>query len=151
MNQKVIGAFIAKKRREKNLTQGQLAERLGVSNKTISKWENGKSMPDYSVVEQLCQELDISVRELLLGQESDSTAAHDEDRYQLLQYKLEQTESKVAQLEHKKNHSVKTHGIGFGCALAMIISYVNWHSIGWALLHGMLGWIYVIYYVIKYL
>ena len=151
MNQKVIGAFIAKKRHEKNLTQGQLAERLGVSNKTISKWENGKSMPDYSVVEQLCQELDISVRELLSGQESDSTAAHDEDRYQLLQYKLEQTESKVAQLEHKKNHSVKTHGIGFGCALAMIISYVNWHSIGWALLHGMLGWIYVIYYVIKYL
>ena len=42
MNQTNIGSYIARKRREKNLTQEQLAERLGVSNKTISKWENGK-------------------------------------------------------------------------------------------------------------
>lgn len=42
MNQAAIGSYIAKKRREKNLTQEQLAETLGVSNKTISKWENGK-------------------------------------------------------------------------------------------------------------
>jgi len=39
-------------------------------------------------------------------------------------------------------------GIGFGAALAMVISYVNWGSIGWAILHGILGWIYVIYYLI---
>ncbi len=41
-------------------------------------------------------------------------------------------------------------GISFGSALAMVISYVNWHSIGWAIIHGLLGWIYVIYYFIKY-
>ena len=52
MNQANIGSYIARKRREKNLTQEQLAERLGVSNKTISKWENGKCMPNYSVIEQ---------------------------------------------------------------------------------------------------
>lgn len=40
--------------------------------------------------------------------------------------------------------------IGFGCCLAMIISYVKWNSILWAIIHGILGWIYVIYYVIKY-
>ncbi len=45
--------------------------------------------------------------------------------------------------------SVKT-GIGFGSALAMVISYVNWHSIFWAIVHGVLGWVYVIYYVIRY-
>ena len=45
MNQAAIGSYIAKKRREKNLTQEQLAETLGVSNKTISKWANGKCMP----------------------------------------------------------------------------------------------------------
>ena len=56
MNQAAIGSYIAKKRREKNLTQEQLAETLGVSNKTISKWENGKCMPDYSIIEQLCKE-----------------------------------------------------------------------------------------------
>ncbi|GGC82962.1 hypothetical protein [Enterococcus wangshanyuanii] len=41
-------------------------------------------------------------------------------------------------------------GISFGCALAMVISYVNWHSIIWAVFHGLLSWIYVIYYVIVY-
>ena len=151
MDPKNIGVFIAKKRREKNLTQEQLAEILNVSNKTISKWERGKSMPDYAIVEQLCKELDMTAGELLAGQESDSTEAQDEEKYPLLQYKLEQAESKIVQLEHKKNHSATTHGIGFGCALAMIISYVNWQSIGWAILHGLLGWIYVIYYVIRYL
>ena len=50
MNQLVIGKFIALKRKQKNLTQEQLAEKLGVSNKIISKWETGKSMPDYSVI-----------------------------------------------------------------------------------------------------
>lgn len=41
-------------------------------------------------------------------------------------------------------------GVSFGSALALVISYVNWHSIGWAILHGILGWVYVIYYAIKY-
>ena len=41
-------------------------------------------------------------------------------------------------------------GISFGSALAMIISYVNWHSIGWAIIHGILGWVYVSYYAIRY-
>ncbi|MGX7411714.1 hypothetical protein [Enterococcus caccae] len=41
-------------------------------------------------------------------------------------------------------------GISFGCALALVISYVNWHSIIWAIFHGVLSWFYVIYYVIVY-
>ena len=63
MNQTAIGSYILKKRREKNLTQEQLAEKLSVSNKTISKWENGKSMPDYSMIEQLCKELSVTLPE----------------------------------------------------------------------------------------
>ena len=50
MNQLVIGKYISLKRKQKNMTQEQLAEKLGVSNKTISKWETGKCMPDYSIV-----------------------------------------------------------------------------------------------------
>lgn len=46
--------------------------------------------------------------------------------------------------------SVAKSGISFGCALAMVISYVKWQSIGWAILHGLLSWIYVIYYIIRY-
>ena len=51
MNQITIGNYIAVKRRKQNITQEQLAEKLGVSNKTISKWENGKCLPDYSISE----------------------------------------------------------------------------------------------------
>ena len=53
MNQLLVGKFINQKRKGKNLTQEQLAEKIGVSNKTISKWETGKCMPDYSVIELL--------------------------------------------------------------------------------------------------
>ena len=45
--------------------------------------------------------------------------------------------------------TVKT-GISFGSALAMVISYTAWHSIGWAILHGIFSWIYVLYYIIRY-
>ena len=61
MNQTAIGSYIARKRREQNLTQEQLAQQLGVSNKTISKWENGKCMPDYSIIEPLCDALHVDV------------------------------------------------------------------------------------------
>lgn len=47
------------------------------------------------------------------------------------------------------NKTVKT-GISFGSALAMVISYTTWHSVGWATLHGLLSWVYVIYFVIRY-
>lgn len=54
---------------------------------------------------------------------------------------------------NKKNDTitktVKT-GITFGSALAMVISYVNWHSVGWAIVHGLMSWVYVIYYIIRY-
>lgn len=79
MNQIAIGNFIGKKRKELNLTQAQLAEKLGVSNKTVSKWENGKCMPDYGIIQPLCAELGISVSELMDGEEQpqDSIRAYD--------------------------------------------------------------------------
>ena len=82
MNQTAIGSYIAKKRREKNLTQEQLAEKLGVSNKTISKWENGKCMPDYSIIEQLCKELSVTLSELMDGEDAaeDSVRVYDDDQ-----------------------------------------------------------------------
>jgi len=68
MNQTATGKLISRKRKEKNLTQEQLAEKLGVSNKTVSKWETGKCMPDYSIVKNLCEELEITVAELMDGE-----------------------------------------------------------------------------------
>ena len=82
MNQSKIGTFIADKRREKNMTQAELAEKIGVSNKTISKWENGKCMPDYAVIQSLCEELGITVSELMDGEDAskDSLRAYDEEQ-----------------------------------------------------------------------
>lgn len=68
MDQIKIGKFIAEMRKEQNLTQIDLAEQLGISNKTISKWECGNGMPDYAVMESLCNILKINVNELLSGE-----------------------------------------------------------------------------------
>ena len=82
MNQTAIGSYISKKRREKNLTQEQLAEKLGVSNKTISKWENGKCMPDYSIIEQVCRKLSVTLSELMDGEDAaeDSMRVYDDEQ-----------------------------------------------------------------------
>ena len=81
MNQKITGKFIAQKRKEKNLTQEQLAGKIGVSNKTVSKWETGKCMPDYSVIKSLCEELEITVAELMDGEAAEkSDRAYDDER-----------------------------------------------------------------------
>ena len=68
MDQIKIGKFIAERRKNKNLTQFQLAEKLNITDRAISKWENGRSMPDSSIMLDLCKELEISVNELLSGE-----------------------------------------------------------------------------------
>ena len=68
MNQEKIGKFIAECRKYKNLTQMQLAEKLNITDRAISKWERGKGLPDTSIMLDLCKELGITVNELLSGE-----------------------------------------------------------------------------------
>ena len=68
MNQIKIGRFIAERRKNANLTQMQLAEKLGITDKAISKWERGIAMPDTSIMLELCDILGINVNELLCGE-----------------------------------------------------------------------------------
>ena len=68
MNQFKIGKFIAECRKEKGLTQMQLSEKLGITDKAVSKWERGITMPDTSIMLELCDILGISVNELLNGE-----------------------------------------------------------------------------------
>lgn len=75
MDSKKIGKLIAKRRKEKGMTQGELAERLSVSNKTISKWETGAGLPDISILVDLASVLDISVDDLLRGKENEVQSA----------------------------------------------------------------------------
>ncbi len=69
MDQLKIGNFLLINRQRKKLSQDQLAAKLGVSGKMISKWETGKCMPDYSVVKKLCNVLEITVSEMMNGEE----------------------------------------------------------------------------------
>ncbi len=68
MDQEKIGRFIAERRKLENLTQFQLAEKLGVTDRAVSKWENGRAMPDSSIMLELCSILKISVSDLLKGE-----------------------------------------------------------------------------------
>lgn len=68
MDQVKIGKFIASQRKINELTQKDLAQRLGISDRSVSKWENGICMPDISLFESLCKELNISYNELLSGE-----------------------------------------------------------------------------------
>ena len=105
MNQTAIGNYIARKRREQNLTQEQLADKLGVSNKTISKWENGKCMPDYSIIQALCEALHVSLPELMDGEDTaeDSLRVYDD--------------AQILDLLHRTQELERQKGILYGVAL----------------------------------
>ena len=76
MNQEKIGNFIAKCRKDKKMTQSELAEKLGVTDKSIGNWENGRNMPDLSLFKPLCNELEITINDLMCGEKIN------EDKYQ---------------------------------------------------------------------
>ncbi|MCI9190459.1 MAG: helix-turn-helix transcriptional regulator [Lachnospiraceae bacterium] len=146
MDQVKIGQFIGICRREKNLTQRQLADLVGVSDKAVSKWETGRGLPEASSMVPLCEALGINVNELLRGERIPG------EEYQ---EKAEETMVKLAEMKEDikkvnwKMDSMKK-GIGFGAALAMVVSYQTYSSIALAIVHGILGWIYVIYHVLRY-
>ena len=94
MDQTKTGRFIAEMRKEKNMTQRELADLLRISDKTVSKWETGKGLPEVSLMIPLCDTLDISVNELLCGERiSDSEyTAHAEEN--IMNLVMEKQESK---------------------------------------------------------
>ena len=126
MNQ--VGNHIKKLRQSKGITQEELAEHLNVTRQAVSNWETNKTQPDIETLTKLAEYFEVSVEEIIYGEK---------------QSKAEIITKTVTQKGGKE-------GIGFGAVLAMIISYTHWHSIGWAIFHGMLNWIYVIYYIIRY-
>ena len=111
MNQIVIGKFIAERRREKNYMQEQLAQILGISNKTISKWETGKCMPDYAIVKDLCDALEITIAELLEGKKADESMSicHEEQMLDLIK--------RMQELEKQKDMQYAIMLIIMGVAL----------------------------------
>ena len=90
MQQEKIGKFILQLRKEKNMTQKELADKIGVTDRAISKWENGRGMPDVSLMTPLCHELGITINDLLNGervQEKDVQAKFEETILTTIDYK----------------------------------------------------------------
>ena len=111
-------------RKAKGISQEQLAEQLHVTRQAVSNWENGKTQPDIETLTQIAEYFEVSVERLIYGKE-----------------------------KAKWHFSVQPHpdnAIELGMIIAAVISYVEWRSIGWAILHGLLGWVYVLYYIIRY-
>ena len=91
MNQEKIGKFIVECRKENKLTQEQLAEKLGVTDRSVSNWENGSCLPDCSLYKTLCDVLGITINELFAGQkirEEEYKKVADENLMKMLKYKL---------------------------------------------------------------
>ena len=101
MDQIKIGKFIAERRKKKGLTQMQLAQELGITDRAVSKWENGKALPDASLMLQLCQILGISVTELLSGEviAMENTNQELEKRLLDMVKEKEQRDKQLLQLE----------------------------------------------------
>lgn len=123
----MVGKNIKKMREKRKMTQEELANRLNVTRQAVSNWETEKTQPDIETLNQISLILDTSVETLIYGSEK---------------------KTKTTIINNTTNNVTK--GISFGAVLAMVISYVKWQSIGWAVLHGLLNWIYVIYYIIRY-
>lgn len=110
MNEKETGIFIAEMRKKKNMTQRELAEQVNVSDKTISKWETGKSLPDISYLKTLCEALDITVNELLAGQKLSQQ-----------DYSLKAEETIMSLIKENENNKTKNHFMSIiGIALVLI-------------------------------
>lgn len=129
MDNKKIGAFIAANRKKKGLTQEQLGEKLGVSNKTISRWENGNYMPDLSLLEPLSKELEISLNELLAGEEIEKEKVIEYSDQNLLST-IDYTDKKIKN-EHRK---ISAFVMGMGiliciCSFTIFPSESSWGEV----------------------
>lgn len=117
MDQRQIGKFIAELRNEKSMTQSELGEKLGVTNKTVSRWENGNYMPDISLITTLCTELGISANELLCAQhlkDSEFKMKADEN--------LIETLNKIKNIRHEKSIIDFFTGAGTGIVISCLFS-----------------------------
>ncbi len=123
MNQIKIGNFIAERRKALKLTQLQLAQKLGITDRAILKWENGRSMPDSSLILDLCGILEINVNELLSGEVIEMKEHHEKAELQLLEMAREKEKKDRLLLNLEVFIGMLTSVILIACVC--IASYIN--------------------------
>ena len=127
MDQLKIGKFISLKRKEKNITQCELAEMLGISDRAISKWENGICMPDVSNIPELCSILGITINDLFSGYVVDMKEIDKQMENNLLELAKQKEEADKKLLSTETFMTSVT--IVFYVALVLIASFVDMHDI----------------------
>ena len=115
MNQEKIGKFILECRKNKKLTQSELAEKLGVTDKSVSNWENGRNMPDFSLFKSLCEVLEISINELISGEKIDKKEYQDKFEENVLNT-IDYTQKQIKKVRNK-------YAIIIGIIIVFIIGY----------------------------
>lgn len=134
MNQEKIGKFIAECRKQKNMTQQELAEKLGVSDRTVGNWENGRNMPDLSLFKPLCNELNISLNDLMSGEKVK------EREYQ---EKLEANTINIIDYTNKKienrNNFIGLIFITFGVLISITAIAIFPSESSWGSIYSILG------------
>ena len=141
MDQKKIGLFLKELRKEKGMTQGQLAEHLNMSDRTVSRWETGTTLPDLSVLIELADFYHVDIREIIDG----------ERKSEPMNNEMKETLIKAAQYaeEDKQTHLNQMHKIisalisGFGCFLILSAFTVFPSESGWGAKFAILGAILV--------
>jgi len=122
---------------EKGINQDQLAEQLHVTRQAVSNWETGKTQPDIETLTQIAEYFGVSVERLIYGKETPKETGEIKRTWNWGRFRLSLT-------------YYPERLVLFGAMLATVVSYVNWHSIGWAILHGLLNWGYILYYIMRY-
>lgn len=134
MNQEKIGKFILECRKNKKLTQSELAEKLGVTDKSVSNWENGRNMPDLSLFKPLCKILDISINDLISGEKIT------DDKYQ---EKLEENIITTIDYTNKKilvkNNTIGIILITFGVIMAITAMSIFPSESSWGSIYSIFG------------
>lgn len=134
MNQEKIGKFIAKCRKEKKMTQLELADKLGVSDKSVGNWENARCMPDLSLFKPLCDELDISINELISGEKIKK------DEYQeKAEENIINTISYANKKVNDKNNLMGIILICFGVFLSLIAMAIFPSESSWGSIYAIIG------------
>lgn len=134
MNQEKIGKFIASCRKEKNITQQELAEKLGVSDRTIGNWENGRNMPDLSLFKPLCKELDITLNDLMSGEKVDRKEYQEKLEENIINT-IDYTNKKIA----KRNYFIGAIFIAFGVFIAITAVAIFPSESSWGSIYSVLG------------
>ncbi len=134
MNQEKIGKFILECRKAKKLTQLELAEKLGVTDKSISNWENGRNMPDLSLFKPLCELLDITINDLISG-EKVSKDKYQEKLEENIISTIDYTNKKVSE----KNSFIGIILIVFGIMIAITAMTIFPSESSWGSIYSILG------------